>query len=235
TETIRNRIKRLYPNLPAINLFPNAYTQLDNQLFYRLPFTKQAGIHYLICLSRYYPHKNIEVLVDVARLICEKNLPYRILITIEAEQHRKAARLLENIKNEDLGDILINIGTVPPTSIASLHKQVDALILPTLLESFSATYVDAMHFGLPVFTSSRDFSREICDECAYYFDPLSADDILRVVENGFENHALMMEKTTQGQLRSLKMPDWRSVTQDGIDAIRSVCDIVSVNTNSRVS
>ncbi len=33
----------------------------------------------------------------------------------------------------------------------------NALLLPALLESFSATYLEAMYFGLPILTSNLDF------------------------------------------------------------------------------
>ena len=35
--------------------------------------------------------------------------------------------------------------------------------LPSLLESYSGAYVEAMSFGVPIVTSDRDFAREVCD------------------------------------------------------------------------
>ena len=224
TETMQQRIRRRYPQLPAIGLLPNAYTQLTGQTEYILPFVKEPGQRYLMCLSRYYPHKNMEVLVDVARLIRQRSLPYRILLTIEPTQHRKARRLLDSIRHYGLADLLINIGTVPTTGIPSLHEQVDGLVLPTLLESFSATYVDAMHFGVPIFTSRRDFSEGICEDGAYYFDPLSARSIVSAITTGFADPVLMARKVEAGRLRSASLPDWADVAQLGLAVIRSQCD-----------
>lgn len=60
----------------------------------------------------------------------------------------------------------------------------DALLMPSLLESFSGTYLEAMHFGLPILTSDLDFAREVCHDAALYFDPWDTasirDAILRV-------------------------------------------------------
>ncbi|CCH51613.1 hypothetical protein BN8_00552 [Fibrisoma limi BUZ 3] len=223
TETIRQRIRRVYPDLPTISLMPNAYTTLRSQTTYSLPFVKQPGVRYLMCLSRYYPHKNMEILVDVAQLIRDRNMPYRLLLTIESTQHRKARRLLKRIERLKLSDVLMNIGHVPATGIASLHQQVDGLVLPTLLESFTATYVDAMHFGLPIFTSRRDFSEEICGDCAYYFDPLSAEDVLNTIHAGFSNPFRMQRNIDRGQQRSMQLPDWPTVVQMGLESLRALC------------
>ncbi|RIV19387.1 glycosyltransferase [Fibrisoma montanum] len=219
TETIRQRIRQVYPDLPAIALLPNAYTTLRSQTTYALPFVKQLGFRYLMCLSRYYPHKNLEVLLDVARLIRDRNMPYRLLLTIEPTQHRKARRLLDQIERLGLTTTLINIGHVPATGIYSLHQQVDGLVLPTLLESFTATYVDALHFGLPIFTSRRDFSEEVCGDCAYYFDPLSAEDILDTIHAGFSNPFRMQRNIDRGRQRSAQLPDWPAVVQMGLESL----------------
>lgn len=213
TNTMQERLLRVYPQLPSVQLFPNAYTLLNSLLTYELPVKKQPGQIYLVCLSRYYPHKNLEILADVARLIKAQRLPYRIFITIEGWQHRRAKQLLERIANESLQDILIPIGNVPADCVASLYQQVDGLLLPTLLESFTATYVDAMHFGVSIFTSQRDFAEEVCGETAFYFDPLSAQSIVDTIHAGYANEALRQRKITEGRLRSTLLPDWPEVSR----------------------
>jgi glycosyltransferase involved in cell wall biosynthesis len=222
TETMQERIRRVYPQLLSIGLLPNAYTQLTGQTHYTRLFVREPGLRYLMCLSRYYAHKNIEVLIEVARLIRQRGLPYRILMTIEPAQHRNARRLLDGIRREGLTDLLINLGTVATSDIPWLHGQVDGLVLPTLLESFSATYVDAMHFGVPIFTSRRDFSEGICGDCAYYFDPLAAESIMSAITRGFDDPALMQRNVENGRLRSAALPDWTRVSQIGLDIIRAL-------------
>ena len=51
------------------------------------------------------------------------------------------------------------------------------MILPTLLESFSATYIEAMFHGKTILTSDLDFARDVCGEAAFYFDPLNPQSI----------------------------------------------------------
>ena len=59
--------------------------------------------------------------------------------------------------------------------------------MPTLLESFSGTYVEAMYHQIPIFTSDIDFAHDVCKEAAFYFDPLDSNSILSTLENGFQD------------------------------------------------
>jgi len=51
------------------------------------------------------------------------------------------------------------------------------MFLPTLLECFSASYVEAMKMKKPIITSDMGFARTVCDDAAIYFDPMDANDI----------------------------------------------------------
>jgi len=55
------------------------------------------------------------------------------------------------------------------------------LLLPTLLESFSATYVEAMSFDCPILTSDLDFARGVCGDAAVYFDPWNPESIKNAI------------------------------------------------------
>ncbi len=62
--------------------------------------------------------------------------------------------------------------------VASCHAAADALVLPSLLESFTNTYADAMSEGVPVITSNLDFARTVCGEAACYIDPMDPASIV---------------------------------------------------------
>jgi glycosyltransferase involved in cell wall biosynthesis len=68
-----------------------------------------------------------------------------------------------------------------------LYKSADICLLPTLLETFSATYPEAMAMGLPIVTTDLGFAHDVCDDAALYFRPqdaqAAADCILRLVDD----------------------------------------------------
>lgn len=167
----------------------------------------------LLCLAQYYEHKNLEVLLPLARQIRDAGLDYVVVITIDKGQHRRASRLLSAIAKAGLGDYLINVGPVPLESVPSLYRQCDALLLPTLLESFSGTYVEAMYFRRPILTSDFSFARDICGEAAAFFDPDSPDDILRTIRHVFESEGEVSRLTTAGEQRLKAMWTWAEVVK----------------------
>jgi glycosyltransferase involved in cell wall biosynthesis len=225
TLTSEQRLMHYYPKIVRTTIVPMAFSiigteKVTNSTY--VPFKKITNIKYLLCLTKYYPHKNLEILLSVALLIKKRNLPYRILLTIEKNQGMGAKKLLNNIKINDLEDILINIRPVPIDEVPNLYGQVDALLLPTLLESFSATYADAMQFKKPIFTSDRDFSRDVCEDSALYFDPLDENDILNTIQSGFNNPSFLAEKIEQGYSRSLSYPNWPQVADTYINELKNL-------------
>ncbi len=73
------------------------------------------------------------------------------------------------------------------------------MLLPTLLELFTASYPEAMRMKRPILTSNYDFATSICGDAAEYFDPLSpldiADSILRVSKNPDRYNELVSKGT----------------------------------------
>jgi len=212
TETARMRMRRLYGER-WVEVVPNAVTLPALGGSDRLDVVPHdpAARWTLLCLTRYYPHKNLEILLPVARMLKERAAGVRVLLTLAADQHPGARRLLREIDRQGIGDVLVNIGPVPMASIPSLYAQVDGLLLPTLLESFSGTYVEAMHFGVPIFTSDRDFARDVCGDAAVYFDPESPESICESVTSALSNGALVESLKARGRARVAGFPDWAQV------------------------
>lgn len=173
---IRDRLMSLY-RIDRMPVVPNAVS-LDNLSAGESYDFALGGGFKLLCLSHYYSHKNLEILIPLAELIRERQLDLKIIITIDAGQGQGARELLAMIAERKLSDIVVNVGPVPMARVPSLYRQTDALLLPTLLESFSGTYVEAMFHGKPIFTSHYEFALDVCKDAAFYFDPLDVGDIL---------------------------------------------------------
>ncbi len=63
----------------------------------------------------------------------------------------------------------VNVGPVPIVQGPAMFRTCDVLLLPTLLETFSGTYPEAMAMGLPIVTSDLDFARDTCGDAALYY------------------------------------------------------------------
>ncbi|NJL74788.1 MAG: glycosyltransferase family 4 protein [Saprospiraceae bacterium] len=214
THTIASRLTKYYPESPSVVVIPNAYSQIEKKsTSSKNYFNKEQNRRYLLCLSHYYTHKNLDILIEVAHYLKIHRLNVSIILTISKGYSDLSDELLEKIESNQLSPYIFSVGQVTIEDVSTVYGEVDALILPTLLESFSGTYVDAMHFEKTIFTSDRDFAREVCGEAAYYFDPLSAEDIIRTIEKAFANPEERQMKIEAGKQRVQTFPDWKAVAQ----------------------
>jgi len=164
----------------------------------------------LLCLSAYYSHKNLEILLPVAQKIKHAGINAKIVTTIDPKQHSRAAAFIRAVTEQKIEDVLLNVGAIPMAYVPSLFKQTDALILPTLLESFSGTYVEAMFHRRPILTSRLGFAQAVCREAALYFDPMDPDEIFRAIVDIQENPSIYQDLVETGRRLLGEMPDWPS-------------------------
>ena len=204
TTNMKKRIKENY-NIKNITVIPNFISSDNHSPIYKDFDLPKKGIK-LLYITYYYPHKNIEIFLPLAQKIKQQNLDYKVIITIDANQHPKAKKILKNIETQKLDDIIINVGSIKTKNIASLYQQCDALLMPTLLECFSACYLEAMLHKLPVFTSDKDFAKDVCKDAAIYFNPLDANSILNQLNKIFKNKELKKKYIEKGIKRVREMP-----------------------------
>jgi glycosyltransferase involved in cell wall biosynthesis len=203
---IGKRMRILY-GFDNVEIVPNAVSIDNLSALVEHDFRLPVGVKFL-CLSRYYSHKNLEVFLELAERIRSAGLDWKIVITIEPSDSPGSQQLLETIGRRGLGGVVLNVGAVPMEWVPGLYRQTDALLLPTLLESFSGTYVEAMHHGKPIFTSRLDFAEDVCGEAAIYFDPLDPEDIWRTLREAIGRPEVLSRKVEAGYARLAEFPDW---------------------------
>lgn len=182
TDVIKKRLEHLY-GVKNICIVPNAVS-LDNLTISEKHHFNLGSGYKLLCLSCYYSHKNIEVFLPLAELIKANGHDIKIITTIAENQGKGAQAFLKAIEERGLDQIILNVGPIPMSLVPSLYTQTDGLLLPTLLESFSGTYVEAMFHRKPIFTSDLEFATSVCADAAYYFDPFKPEQILeRILES----------------------------------------------------
>ncbi len=125
----------------------------------------------LLTVSAMYIHKNLTIIPPTIDYLTEKypEFKFRFILTIAKDQLGKLTEL--QMKH------LVFVGKVGVSECPNLYAQSDAMFLPTLLETFTATYPEAMKMEKPILTSRLQFAISLCGNAAEYFDPLSPSDI----------------------------------------------------------
>ncbi len=226
TNTAKNRLIKLY-GLDSDKIFiaPNAVSvdNLQKEIVYDKNIeqaTNNDKSYKCLCLSVYYSHKNIESLIEVAELIKKQNLDIKIYITLDESENLQAKKIINLISERQIQDILINLGRIPMENIGYLYSRIEALLLPTILESFSGTYIESMFFKKKIITSDMDFAREVCHYNSWFFDPFNPEDILEKIKESMNSNNTQNAELAYQEV--LKMPDWNKTGELIMNSINRI-------------
>ncbi|MBZ0256158.1 glycosyltransferase, partial [bacterium] len=126
--------------------------------------------------------------------------------------------ILNQIEIFGLQDQIINVGPLEQEQLNRLYCNSHALFLPTYLESFSGTYLEAMHFGVPIITSDLDFAHCICGEAACYIDPTNIDSMLKGIRKLIDFPNYYLQLVNNGALQKSKYEkSWEEIVCSVLD------------------
>jgi len=125
-------------------------------------------------------HKNHRRLVQAWVLLAQDGLRPGLQLTFDAAAHPDLTAFVET-QGRQHGLAIRNLGTLPHGELLDRYRRVDALIYPSLLESFGLPLIEAAAAGLPVVAAELDYVRDILDP-TQAFDPLSPVSIARAVK-----------------------------------------------------
>lgn len=211
SELVRKALERQY-DIKNISVIPNTHHLEDFSNESIFDFCLGDGYKCLF-ISRYYSHKNFEILVPLAELIKDRGNSLKIIITLGPTESPGAAAFLKSIKDRKLEGVIKNVGSVPLNKVFDLFQQADALLMPTLLETMGLTYLEAMYCSKVIFTSDLPFAHTVCGDAAIYFDPFDPGDILTQIEQAMKRPDLIEMKIKIGKQILLSLPDWHQAYQ----------------------
>lgn len=161
---------------------------------------KKVGDIWLLTMSKYYPHKNLQIIPEV--ILELKSLGVRnvhFILSITREEYEK-------IIPDYCRTNVHTLGPVPIDECPDVYEHSDMVFLPTLLECFSANYPEAMISCKPILTSDFGFARAICREAAVFFNPLDANEIAQSIKLLIENKKLQNNLIARGHEQVKSFP-----------------------------
>lgn len=183
TETLRRRLHEI-AGYPAQRIFVvrNTYSDLfAESLASDPPAVETSGKFLILVPSAYYPHKNLEIVPDVARALrALTSRDFEIVLTLPAGGPAWGA-IARHAAELGVADYVRTAGTIPLRELGSWYRRAGAVFLPTLLETSTAVYPESFSAGAPLVTSDLDFARELCDDAALFVDPQSPEACARAL------------------------------------------------------
>lgn len=124
------------------------------------------------CLPRV--HKNIELLGRCAELLeSDRRWQGRLVVTVDGTESTYARSLVDTYGA--LRSIEF-IGAQKPAGMAAQYQACDALIFPSLLETWGLPLTEAKVRGIPILAAELPYARETVGDCdaVQFFDPRDA-------------------------------------------------------------
>lgn len=170
---VGNAYNQVFDNKSLLETSNSTYIKLSDNDYFKL-----------IYVAHNHPSKNMSLIKNI--IASKKNPHIQFMVTLDKKSFESYFDTNE--------PQIINLGRVNVNSLPSVYSQANAMFMPSLLETFSATYLEAMKMKIPILASDFSFSREICGNSAIYFDSLDESDALEKI------NLLMNDKRLQKEL-----------------------------------
>lgn len=184
------------------------YTGIDDAYQRTLPQAARDSIRgqfklperYVLYSGAIYPPKNFTRLIQAyARVGPALGVS---LVIAGGENRFLSADELEEPARQNLGDWVHWAGWVDPATLPAFYQMAQALLLPSLFESFGLPIVEAMASGCPVVTSNCYGTKEIAADAAFLVEPTSVDSIAEGMQRVLTEQPLREQLIARGRERA---------------------------------
>jgi glycosyltransferase involved in cell wall biosynthesis len=150
----------------------NTYHQIfeDSTRWRTSPIEFEEGFVHILTISANYPHKNLNIIPKVIEELLRRHIyNFRFYLSVNKGE----------IDSNEIANKYINyLGQISIAECPDLYHKSTIVLLPSLLECFSASYAESMKMNRPIITSNLPFATGICLDAAIYVDPLNPIDIV---------------------------------------------------------
>lgn len=176
--------------------------------------TVESSTPYLLCVSTINEHKNYETLLrGYARLPSPRREEYDLLVAGRNSAPEYFQKLQNVVAREDITENVTFLGEVEYEYIPYLYANATLYVLPSKLETFGHTLVEAMASETPIVAADATCIPEIADGAAELFDPDDPDDLASAVESVLTDDELRDTLVARGRQRVADFSWDRTVEQ----------------------
>lgn len=208
-----------------IRVIPNSYADVfAKPLIGEIKKLTNSDVR-VFCLAAPYPHKNLKIIPEVANQL-RKNDPdrvYRFILTLP-DDGPVVRQFWAIVDKYGVKDMIENVGKLRLQECPSFYASSDIVFLPTLLETFSATYPEAMVMGKPIVTTDLQFAHDICGDAAAYYSPMSAEAAAKMIGQVAGDPKLRESLIANGRNRLKEFPNPEKKYQLMLQWIQEVAD-----------
>lgn len=189
------------------------------------PLERSTAPLKLLIVSAYYPHKQPGLVCEAVRVLNESGFPCTLSITMDMAN---IVSMSGNAKDEYLirkgierGEVTL-LGQVDYSSLPELYRENDIFVTASLSETFGHPLVEAMSSGIPIVAADTPVHREVCEDCATYFEGTSIADLARAIREVAEQTISRDDFGARMQSRARENFSWDSHVDRLLEHLESV-------------
>ena len=147
-------------------------------------------------------YRGLDILIDAIGLLAKRRSDFVVRITAGFRLWPAGMRRILG-RAEDAGALRRThfVGNLPQAEMAREYQTADALVYPSLCESFGFPMVEAMATGLPVAAADTPVNREICSDIAVFYPRLDPAACADAMEQLITDDATRRDLATRGPRR----------------------------------
>lgn len=161
---------------------------------------------YLLYVGNAYPHKNLERLIAAFSQIGNH---YLKLVLVGQEDF-----FYKRLKKESKSSNVIFYGIADEEELISLYRNATVYVIPSLMEGFGLTGLEAMANKCLVLASDIPVHREIYRNAAIYFNPQDSTELKELIDKVYSNLEIYREKKIALGLKRSKEFSWDKMARE---------------------
>jgi len=183
------------------------------------PGTRDPGPlpnRYILFVSTIEPRKNLGVLLDAFERLKSRGA-YDGALVVVGRVGWKSEDLLSRLD----GSGVHHLDYLPPTELASVYRNAEIFVFPSIYEGFGFPLLEAMAYGVPSIAARSSSLPEVGGNAALYFDPTSAHELESSIKLLLLDPALREQLIARGKARAAKFR-WDLTAERTLTVLRNV-------------
>ena len=227
SNALRNSQKIIVPSIAIKNDLVLNYKKIPQQkieVTYEGAFEENNYINkklidgdYLLRVGNFYPHKNVKTLLRAFKNLNNKNLK----LVLVGKKDFFYNQILFTVQNLNIENKVIFLENPNDENLFALYKNAKATIVPSFMEGFSLTAVEAMSIGSPLIVSDIKVHREICKTEAFYFNPEDELDLQTKIKKVLVLSQNQREALIENEIKRSKVFSWKKMTKETLKVYES--------------
>jgi glycosyltransferase involved in cell wall biosynthesis len=195
--------------------FNQAYKMVDKDEAFK-EVSAQFGIKksYILYVGVWRRYKNVNQLAKAFDKLIDKGLDLELVLVGEPDKFYP--EIEQEVYSTEHKDKIKPLGRVSDEDLNLLYNAATLFVLPSLMEGFGLTALEAAVTGTPVSCSDIPTLREILGQAAEYFDPNNLDNMTDVLYGLLQKPERLEELANLG-LRRANFFSWKKAAEETIN------------------